>query len=122
MKKIVKIFISIILISGSYLLSSCDKGKVKEVLWDSGPIENIAHGGEYIGKVRVYTIDWIDYTKERSEDQYRVYKKSNGEYIIDYDGRNYILQEAENPFEEGFPTLRWKFDYNHYIDDIPAGW
>ncbi|MCM1141403.1 MAG: hypothetical protein NC453_22775, partial [Muribaculum sp.] len=45
------------------VLSSCTKEKAKEVLWDYGPIENLAHDGTYAGKVSVYTIDWLEYTK-----------------------------------------------------------
>lgn len=106
----------------SFVLSSCTKEKAKEVLWDSGPIENLAHGGTYAGKVSVYTIDWLEYTKTRSDEQYRVYKKSNGDYVIDYNGNNYLLQKADEPFGEGIYALKWKIDYNHYIEDVPTSW
>lgn len=96
-------------------LSSCDNK-----LWDSGTIENIRHGGHFVGYTRVYTIDWSDNTKSRSSDTYRVYKRNNGKYIIDYEGENYELYKADKPFGTGAYALKWQFDYKHYIEDIPS--
>ena len=115
--------VMIALVSISALVfSNCTKEKTKEILWDSGPIETMAHGGTYVGKVNVYTIDWLNYTKTRSDKQYRVYTKSNGEYVIDYEGNNYTLKKADEPFGEGIYALKWTMDYNHYIEDVPTSW
>lgn len=122
MKTLINIVTIVLIFSGTSLLSSCTKEKAKELLWDSGLYENLAHGGTYAGKVRVYTIDWLDYTKTASDEEYRVYKKSNGDYVIDYDGESCILQKADEPFEGGIYTLKWKIDYNHYIEDVPKSW
>lgn len=122
MKNFSTILMATFLLLSANLFISCGNEKAKEVLWDSGPIENIAHGGTYAGKVSVYTIDWLEYTKTRSDKQYSVYKKSNGDYVIDYEGRNYILQKADGPFGEGVYALKWKLDYNHYIEDVPTSW
>lgn len=75
MKSSSQIVIFIIVLISICFLSSCTKEKAKEVLWDSGPVENFAHSGTYVGKVNVYTIDWLNYTKTRSDKQYRIYKK-----------------------------------------------
>ena len=122
MKSSSQIVIFIIVLISICFLSSCTKEKAKEVLWDSGPVENFAHSGTYVGKVNVYTIDWLNYTKTRSDKQYRVYKKSNGEYVIDYEGNNYTLKKADEPFGEGIYALKWTMDYNHYIEDVPTSW
>jgi len=94
----------------------------KKMLWDSGPIANIAHGGEFKGYAYVYTIDWIDGTYSQSDEEYRVYKKLNGDYVIDYERQNYLLQEADKPIDAGINTLKWKLDYNHYIESIPSSY
>lgn len=124
MKKLVKIFaVCASIFLASSIVASCDNAaRDAKHCWDSGPVENAIHGGTFKGYVAVYTIDWLDYTKTRSEDTYRVYKKSNGDYVIDYDGDTYILQEADEPFGEGIYALKWKIDYNHYIEDIPTSW
>lgn len=92
------------------------------MLWDSGPIANIVHGGKFKGYVYIYTIDWINDTYSQSDEKYRVYKKSNGDYIIDYKGQNYLLLKADEPINVGINTLRWKLDYNHYIEGIPSSY
>ncbi len=122
MKSSSQIVIFIIVLISICFLSSCTKEKAKEVLWDSGPVENFAHSGTYVGKVNVYTIDWLNYTKTRSDKQYRIYKKSNGEYVIEYEGNNYTLKKADEPFGEGIYALKWTMDYNHYIEDVPTSW
>lgn len=122
MKTLINIAIGTLFPISVCILSSCTKEKAKEVLWGAGPIENLSHGGTYVGKVSVYTIDWLENTKTRSDEQYRVYKKANGDYVIDYDGENCILQKADEPFGEGIYALKWQFDYNHYIEDIPSSW
>lgn len=72
--------------------------------------------------VSVYTIDWLEYTKTQFDEQYRVYKKSNGDYVIDYNGKSCLLQKADEPFGEGIYALKWKIDYNHYIEDVSTSW
>jgi len=122
MKTLTNIVMIALVSFSAFVLSSCTKEKAKEVLWDSGPIMNLVNGGTYVGKVRVYTIDWLEYTTTRSDEQYRVYKKSNGDYVINYNGNNCLLQKADEPFNEGFYALKWKIDYNHYIEDVPTSW
>lgn len=51
MKSTAQIVILVTALISMNLLSSCTKEKAKEVLWDSGPVKNIAHGGTYAGKV-----------------------------------------------------------------------
>lgn len=114
------VMIALVSISAS-VLSSCTNEKAKEVLWDSGPIENMAPGGTDVGKVSVYTIDWLEYTKKRADEQYRVYKKSNGDYVIDYNGGNFLLKKADEPFGESIYALKWKIDYNILRMYRPAG-
>lgn len=120
MKKILKIMVSATFISIMVVLQSCDNfNRNAKLTWDSGPVENISHGGTFKGYVAVYTIDWLNDTKERSSDTYRVYLKDNGEYVIDYEDETYILQEANEPIGDGVYALKWKIDYNHYIEDVP---
>ena len=92
------------------------------MLWDSGPIENVRHGGIFVGYSWVYTIDWLYDTKTISPEQYRVYRKSDGNYIIDYKGTNYILSKASTPYGSGPYSLKWKFSHDHYIEDIPCSY
>lgn len=112
--------VSAAFISIMVVLQSCDNfNRNAKLTWDSGPVENISHGGTFKGYVAVYTIDWLNDTKERSSDTYRVYLKDNGEYVIDYEDETYILQEANEPIGDGVYALKWKIDYNHYIEDVP---
>lgn len=116
-----KIFVFVLTTIISMILCSCQNWKRDaKKIWDSGPIENIHHGGSFVGYVNVYTIDWLEGTKSRSSNRYRVYKKNNGTYIIDYEGENYILYKADEPYGSGAYALKWQMDYNHYIEDIPT--
>jgi len=103
----------------------CGCGKSKEynkMIWDSGPIENFFHGGTFVGYVRIYTINWEDGTKKASDEQYRVYKKYNGDFIVDYNGDNYIIEKAAEPFGSGVYALKYRISYDHYIEDIPSSY
>ncbi len=112
MKKIIG-FCCIILI----LLTGCGQNNK---LWDSSIIQNIWHGGTFVGYASVYTIDWLNNTKTRSDRTYPVYKKNNGTYIIDYEGHNYVIYEAEEPYGSGVYSLKYQIDYRHYIEKIPT--
>ncbi|MDE6101119.1 MAG: hypothetical protein K2G01_08740 [Paramuribaculum sp.] len=114
--------VAILAMSLCLSFTSCDSNKAKTVLVDAGPIGNITHGGTFKGDVAVYTIDWLDHTSKRSEETYSVYEKSNGDYIIVYDGKDCLLKKADEPFGNGLYELKWKIDYNHYIEDIPTSW
>ena len=93
-----------------------------EKAWDSGVIEEFIHEGTFVGYVRVYTIDWIEDTKSRSSEKYKVYKKSDGTYTIDYNGNQYVIYEADEPYGSGTYALKYQFDCNHYIEDIPSSY
>lgn len=102
------------------VLQSCNNfSRDAKKTWDAGPVESLSHGGTFKGYVAVYTIDWIAGTQTRSSDTYRVYMKDNGEYVIDYEDESYILQKAAEPIGEEPFVLKWKIDYNHYIEDVP---
>ena len=100
----------------------CGCGNSGKKMWDSGVIENVLHDGTFVGYVNVYTINWHEDTKSRSSEQYRVYKKDNGIYTIDYEGENYVVKEADEPYGTGIYALKYKIDYNHYIEDIPTSY
>lgn len=100
----------------------CGCGNSGKKAWDSGIIENVSHGGTFVGYVSVYTIDWQEGTKSRSSEQYRVYKKNDGTYIVDYEGDNCIIKKANKPYGTGTYALKYKIDYNHYIEDIPTSY
>lgn len=120
MKKILKAMACAFVVSFTIVLQSCDNfGRDAKKAWDAGPVENISHGGTFKGYAAVYTIDWIEGTQTRSSDTYRVYMKDNGEYVIDYEDETYILQEVAEPIGEEPFALKWKIDYNHYIEDVP---
>lgn len=107
-------------VSFTVTLQSCDNcSRDAKKEWDSGLIENISHGGTFKGYVAVYTIDWTEGSLTRSSDTYRVYLKDNGEYVIDYEGETYILKKVEKPIGEEPYSLKWKIDYNHYVEDVP---
>ena len=94
-------------------------GNTGKKVWDSGVIESVRHGGTFVGYVSVYEINWLEDTKSRSSEQYRVYKKSDGVYIIDYEGEDYVIKEADTPYGSGIYALKYKIDYNHYIEELP---
>lgn len=79
--------------------------------------------GDFKGYATVYVIDFINNSYERDGggvNEYKVYE-DDGDYKIDYRGETYILQEVDSPIEiaNGYTKLKWKLDYNHYIEDIP---
>lgn len=104
------------------LMSCSNAERDAKKIWDSSPAQEFAHSGKFKGYAAVYTIDWLEDTKTRSSETYRVYEKSNGDYIIDYNGKNCILQKANPPYGEGIYSLKWKIDYNHYIEEIPSSY
>lgn len=105
------------------LFYSCDNiGRHAKIAWDEGPVEKIRHNGTFKGYVSVYTINWIDETQTESNERYRVYQKEDGDYVIDYEGDVYVLQEASEPVKVGIHALKWKLDYNHYIIDVPQSY
>ena len=120
MKKLNNLFIiSLLLIA----LSSCNNAdRYASEIWDSSLPMEIAHGGEFKGYVHVFTIDWLEGSYDMSSDAYKVYKKSNGDNVIDYDGNEYLRERVSEPLTAGISALKWKFDYNHYIEDIPTSW
>lgn len=121
-KIIGKVFFAVMVVC-AMMFHSCDNfSRDVRKTWDASPISNITHGGTFIGYARVYTIDWVENTSSRSSEKYRVYKKSNGEYIIDYKGEICILQKADKPFGQGTYALKWMIDYKHYIEDIPTSY
>ena len=109
-----------IVVSFTVVLQSCDNfSRVAKIKWDAGPVENMLHGGTFKGYATVYTIDWSEGSRTGSSDTYRVYMKDNGEYVIDYEDETYILQKVDEPIGEYPYALKWKIDYNHYIEDVP---
>ena len=120
MRMFFKIMACAFVASITVALQSCDNfSRDAKKAWDAGPMENISHGGTFKGYAAVYTIDWTDGSRTRSSDTYRVYKKDNGEYVIDYEGETYILRKVDEPIGEEPYVLKWKIDYNHYIEDVP---
>lgn len=80
--------------------------------------------GEFKGYASgVYQVDENN-TYERIDGdllEYKVYLK-DGEYMIDFNGETYVLQKLIHPidlFGTGNTLLKWKFNYDYYIDDIP---
>ena len=107
----------------SLCATSCDNAsRDARKTWDSSPVQEIAHSGKFKGYAVVYTIDWLNDQPTSSDKTYRIYEKGNGDFIIDYEGENYILSEANPPYGEGVYALKWKFDYNHYIERIPTSY
>ena len=120
MRKVLKVMVCAIVVSFTVVLQSCDNfSRDAKIAWDAGLVENISHGGTFKGYVAVYTIDWIEGSRTRSSDTYRVYMKNNGKYVIDYENETYVLQKVNEPIGEGPYALKWKIDYNHYIEDVP---
>lgn len=84
--------------------------------------------GELRGYVTgVYKVDFLNNTYERIDAidgdllEYKVYFQ-DGEYTIDFNGDTYVLQKVSHPidiFGTGLHTLKWKFNYEYYIEDIP---
>lgn len=118
-----KIKLLFIAVFASAMLCGCQNGsRNAEKLWDSGLIEEISHGGTFVGYVSVYTIDWNEDSKSRSSEKYRVYKTSDGSYTIDYNGDRYEIYKADEPYGSGTYALKYQFDYNHYIEDLPSSY
>ena len=120
MRKLLKVMVCAFLVSFIVALQSCDNfSRNAKKAWDSGLAENISHRGTFKGYAAVYTIDWIEGSRTRSSDTYRVYLKDNGEYVIDYEDETYILKKVDEPMGENPYSLKWKIDYNHYVEDVP---
>lgn len=104
-------------------LTACNNAaRDARTVWDSSPAQEIYHSGKFKGYVHLYTIDWLENTSSCSDNTYRIYENSDGEYIINYEGTDYVLRRADEPFENGYNTLKWQMDYNHYIEDIPSSY
>ncbi len=118
MRNFIRVFA--VLVVAMLALQSCGNNAARDakLLWDSGPVENVAHGGTFVGYTRVYTVDWLNNTYTRSSEQYRVYRQYDGEYIVDYNGENRLLTKISSPIDGWI--FEWRFDYNHYISDDPT--
>lgn len=99
---------------------SCQNAdRYAQEIWDSSLPQEVYHSGNFKGYVSVYVVDYWENTKTLLPELYRVYKKRDGNYIISFEGNDYTLQRADPPFGEGPYALKWKFCFDHYIEQIP---
>lgn len=101
-------------------LQGCDlTDGQKQELKDGSPISEITHGGKYLGRSGVWSIDWS--TKKADFDGfYSVYKRSDNEYIIDYDGKNIPMQKLGEDIEIGdLCVLKYSIGDSKYVEDLP---
>lgn len=82
------------------------------------------HSGKLRGYASVLELDG-DGQVTRSEKTYPVYEYDDGTFSIDCDGDDYGLTELNqpiSPYGDNFYLLRYKIDYNHYIEEIPTSY
>ena len=108
--------------------SSCDEVGKRDL---KKAVDANLHEGKLKGYSSVYIIDVYNGTYEYDDNpdepllQYPIYKHSDGSYTIEYSDGEYDLIELEEPldlFGTGLTLLKWKFDYNHFIEDIPRSY
>lgn len=82
------------------------------------------HSGRLRGYASVFEMDG-DGQVIRSEKTYPVYEYDDGTFSIDCDGDDYGLTEMNepiSPYGDNIYLLRYKIDYNHYIEEIPTSY
>lgn len=82
------------------------------------------HSGRLRGYASVFEMDG-DGQVTRSEKTYPVYEYDDGTFSIDCDGDDYGLTEMDepiSPYGGNIYLLRYKIDYNHYIEEIPTSY
>ena len=82
------------------------------------------HSGRLRGYASVFEMDG-DGQVTRSEKTYPVYEYDDGTFSIDCDGDDYGLTELNepiSPYGDNIYLLRYKIDYNHYIEEIPTSY
>ena len=82
------------------------------------------HSGRLRGYASVFELDG-DGQVTRSEKTYPVYENDDGTFSIDCDGDDYGLTEMNepiSPYGDNIYLLRYKIDYNHYIEEIPTSY
>lgn len=82
------------------------------------------HSGRLRGYASVFEMDG-DGQVTRSEKTYPVYEYDDGTFSIDCDGDDYGLTEMNeliSPYGDNIYLLRYKIDYNHYIEEIPTSY
>lgn len=82
------------------------------------------HSGKLRGYASVLELD-EDGQVTRSEKTYPVYEYDDGTFSIDCDGDDYGLTEMNepiSPYGDNIYLLRYKIDYNHYIEEIPTSY
>lgn len=82
------------------------------------------HSGRLRGYASVFEMDG-DGKVTRSEKTYPVYEYDDGTFSIDCDGDDYGLTEMNepiSPYGDNIYLLRYKIDYNHYIEEIPTSY